>query len=56
MHLDRNKAIQCIEQRIANSLNVSVTEAAWGIHNMVNENMALAGKIHIAEKKITSAG
>lgn len=50
MHLDRHKAIQCIAQRVAKPLNVSVTEAAWGIHNMVNENMALAGQIHIAER------
>lgn len=50
MHLDREKAIQTIEKRVAKPLRITITEAAWGIHNMVNENMALAGKIHIAER------
>ena len=27
-----------------------LTAAAWGIHNTVNENMASAARIHIAEK------
>jgi N-methylhydantoinase A len=36
--------------RLAEKLVVSNTEAAWGICNMVNENMASAARIHIAEK------
>ncbi len=34
---------------LASRLNVGVEEAAWGIHDMVNENMASAARIHIAE-------
>lgn len=35
--------------RLAAELNVKPTEAAWGICNIVNENMASAARIHIAE-------
>ena len=34
---------------LAKTLNVKPEEAAWGIHDMVNENMASAARIHIAE-------
>jgi N-methylhydantoinase A len=34
---------------LADQLEVSQTDAAWGIYNMVNENMASAARIHIAE-------
>ncbi len=36
--------------RIAQPLGLSPIEAAWGIHQLVNENMAAAAKIHIIEK------
>jgi N-methylhydantoinase A len=35
--------------RLADALKVTPDEAAWGIHDMVNENMASAARIHIAE-------
>ncbi|MDB5796991.1 MAG: hydantoinase/oxoprolinase family protein [Paucimonas sp.] len=35
--------------RLAEKLGVSMVDAAWGIYNMVNENMASAARIHIAE-------
>jgi N-methylhydantoinase A len=35
--------------RLAGDLKVGPTEAAWGICNVVNENMASAARIHIAE-------
>src|SRR5207253_5900433 len=34
---------------LGSSLKVKTEEAAWGIHDMVNENMASAARIHIAE-------
>ena len=37
-------------ERIAKPLNLSPVEAAWGIHSLVNENMAAAAKIHITEQ------
>jgi len=50
MKLDREAAIKAIEENVAKPLRISATDAAYGIHNIVNENMALAAKIHIAEK------
>lgn len=35
---------------LAGKLNMGATDVAWGIHDMVNENMASAARIHIAEK------
>jgi N-methylhydantoinase A len=50
MKLDLDGARGAIEEKIAKPMGMSLTDAAWGIHNIVNENMALAAKIHIAEK------
>ena len=36
--------------KLASQLRMSTTEIAWGICNIVNENMAAAARIHIAEK------
>jgi len=35
---------------LASSLGLSVPEVAWGIHDVVNENMASAARVHIAEQ------
>lgn len=35
---------------IAERLGVSVERAAWGIHDVVNESMASAARVHIAER------
>lgn len=35
---------------LADQLGMSVTEAAWGVHEIVNENMATAARIHLVEK------
>jgi N-methylhydantoinase A len=35
--------------RLAENLGMQTTDVAWGIYNMVNENMASAARIHIAE-------
>ncbi len=35
--------------RLAEKLGMRTSDVAWGIHNMVNENMASAARIHIAE-------
>jgi N-methylhydantoinase A len=48
MKLDVPAAEQAMA-RLATSLNVKPVEAAWGICNIVNENMASAARIHIAE-------
>lgn len=48
MKLDVAAASRAME-RLAGELKVGPVEAAWGICNIVNENMASAARIHIAE-------
>ena len=50
MHLDVQAARRAIQEHLARPLGVGVEEAAWGIHAMVNENMAMAIRVHIAER------
>jgi N-methylhydantoinase A len=50
MKLDVELAKQSIKNKIADPLGISVEEAAWGIHRVVNENMASAARVHIVEK------
>src|SRR5919108_1205361 len=50
MALDRAKAAEAIHQRVAEPLGVDLTRAAWGIHHVVNENMANAARIHLVER------
>ena len=35
---------------LADSLNLSVDRMAWGVHQLVNENMAAAARVHGAER------
>jgi N-methylhydantoinase A len=37
-------------RRLAERVGLSLTEVAWGIHDVVNENMASAARVHIAER------
>jgi N-methylhydantoinase A len=48
MALDTGLARAAME-RLAAQLGMATTDVAWGIYNMVNENMASAARIHIAE-------
>ncbi|HSK99168.1 MAG TPA: hydantoinase/oxoprolinase family protein [Rubrobacteraceae bacterium] len=50
MHLDRDAALKAIEEGIARPLGLDPIEAAWGIHQVVNENMANAARIHAIER------
>jgi N-methylhydantoinase A len=50
MRLNREKAIRAIEEKVARPLGVDLIHAAWGIHQVVNENMANAARIHLVEK------
>jgi N-methylhydantoinase A len=50
MRLDVEAARRAIEERVARPLGLSLTEAAWGIHRVVNENMAAAARIHGIER------
>jgi N-methylhydantoinase A len=50
MRLDRQAAHRAVEEHVARPLGLDVTEAAWGIHRVVNENMAAAARIHGIER------
>ena len=50
MQLDVKAAEAALQENIAGPLGVSVIDAAWAIHETVNENMAQAANIHALEK------
>jgi len=50
LKLDRARAEQVISERIAKPLGLSTLRAAWGIHEIVNDNMARAAKVHCMER------
>ncbi|MCB0188029.1 MAG: hypothetical protein KDE31_27365, partial [Caldilineaceae bacterium] len=50
MSLDLAKARQVVKAKIADKLGLSVEEAAWGIHQIANENMANAARVHALER------
>ena len=52
MNLNSQRAQEALEKRIARPLNLTLERAAWGIHEVVNENMANASRIHAVEKGI----
>jgi N-methylhydantoinase A len=49
MRIDRDAASKAAEP-LARALGLSVSEVAWGIHDVVNENMVSAARVHIAEQ------
>jgi N-methylhydantoinase A len=49
MRLDPERAKDAIEQHVARAGDLTLTRAAWGIHDLVNENMASAARVHITE-------
>ncbi|HET7037012.1 MAG TPA: hydantoinase/oxoprolinase family protein, partial [Thermomicrobiaceae bacterium] len=49
MPISRELAEQAIARHIAEPLGLGVVEAAWAIHQLVNENMASAARIHAVE-------
>jgi N-methylhydantoinase A/oxoprolinase/acetone carboxylase beta subunit len=50
MSLDLEAARTAIHDRVAKPLGLTLLDAAWGIHQVVNENMANAARVHCAEK------
>jgi N-methylhydantoinase A len=48
MHIDMTAVREALEP-LAKEVGLSVTEIAWGIHDIVNENMANAARVHVAE-------
>ncbi|MEM7029582.1 MAG: hydantoinase/oxoprolinase family protein [Chloroflexota bacterium] len=50
MSLQVEKARQAVNERIAKPLGMTIEEAAWGIHQVANENMANAARVHALER------
>jgi N-methylhydantoinase A len=50
MALDVEGAREAIRRVVAEPLGLSVEEAAWGIHQIVNESMAGAARVHTLER------
>jgi N-methylhydantoinase A/oxoprolinase/acetone carboxylase beta subunit len=49
MKLEPTAARHAIQDKIAGPLGLSIVESAWGIHEITNENMAIAARMHILE-------
>ncbi|WP_298477771.1 hydantoinase/oxoprolinase family protein [uncultured Maribacter sp.] len=50
MQLSVDAAREAIRVKLAEPLNISIEEAAMGVHKIVNENMANAARVHVLEK------
>jgi len=50
MRLDVDAARQAVDDTVGRTMGLSVTDAAWGIHRVVNENMAAAARVHGIER------
>ncbi len=50
MKLDREAARDAVSKNIASPLNLTTVQAAWGIHQLANESMASAARIHAIER------
>jgi len=53
MALDRAAAERALESKVAGPLGMSAVEAARGVFNVVNETMASAARVHVAEKGLS---
>jgi N-methylhydantoinase A len=56
MRLDVDAARAAIREHVAEPLGLTVEEAAWGIHRLVNEDMASAARVHAAERGHDATG
>ena len=52
MALDVDAARQAIDESIARPMGVAVERAAWGIHEVANEDVARAFRVHASERGI----
>ncbi len=50
MSLDLDAAKEAIRVELAEPMGISVTEAAYGLYRVVNENMISATRVHVAER------
>jgi len=52
MALDKAAAQRAVARHLAEPLGIGVIEAAWGVHETVNANMAQAAAIHAIERAL----
>ncbi len=52
MRIDRGLAEKAVRRRIAEPLGVDPIRAAWGIHEVVNEDVARAFRVHASERGV----
>ena len=50
MSLDIEAASRALTEKIGKTLGLDVAEAAWGVHQLANESMASAARIHAIER------
>ena len=50
MALDVEAARRAVSEKVARPLGLGLEEAAWGIHQAVNEGMAAAARVHVIER------
>jgi N-methylhydantoinase A len=50
LRLDYAAAERAIHEKVAEPLGMSTVRAAWGIHQLVNEGMASAARVHAIER------
>jgi N-methylhydantoinase A len=50
MSLDQGAAEAAMTVNVAKPLDMSAAEASWAVHELINENMAAAARVHFAEK------
>ncbi len=50
MALDVNGAREALAKTVGEPLGIDAEAAAWGVHRLVNENMASAARIHAVER------
>jgi len=52
MALDHAAAVVAIESDVARPLRLNVEKAAWGIHEVINEDVAKAFRVHASERGV----
>ena len=46
----RDKAVEVVKENIARKLDLTLARSAWGIHDIINEGIAKAFRIHASER------
>ncbi len=52
MHLDMEASRRAIAADLGTPLGVSIERAAWGVHEMINEDVAKAFRVHASERGV----